>query len=432
MPWGGYLSEGAFKKVYRVLNVPPKSKSPSSYREEAVSVMDVKQIMDIGAGSVVEQEIKVSLLVSSAVRKGECPNFVETYGVFGSDYPPPDSMWGCGEKKHPRGREPPRGSNGQYSREKLKSLSSKTPTVDTSRKGRHQFIRMELCTHGDIEEFIHAQPNEEMSDESLRPMAFQMALSLYVAQRNFNMRHYDVKLLNFLLKSMDTKDSAIMSSNKPVNVCYGINGQSYILSFPTTESRLWVKLSDFGTADVDANTIGKPIGLEQFTTLENAPIEQMLLGTGSSQVYAADTWCLGLSMLHLFTGHCPYEELLEDVKCPKEFLHALHFAWYANEEVYGVVLQAGDDGDGEMERTLADTLYRYLVLFGLPTDEMFERCAQWHDNAVWRVVMTYCRASDLPQSLKNEGSRLASDKVRRRTSEGFAQHQALWSIDCGE
>ena len=70
-------------------------------------------------------------------------------------------------------------------------------------------------------------------------------------------------------------------------------------------SALWVKLADFGTADVDERGLGAPVGLDHFTTLENSPIEQLVLGSGATQGYAADCWSLGLSLLHLFTGYAP-------------------------------------------------------------------------------------------------------------------------------
>ena len=82
MPWGCFLSEGAYKRVYRVMNTEGQREGGAEWQQEAVSVMNVQSIKDSGSEAVVEQELHVSLLVSALVRKNVCPNFVETYGVF--------------------------------------------------------------------------------------------------------------------------------------------------------------------------------------------------------------------------------------------------------------------------------------------------------------------------------------------------------------
>jgi hypothetical protein len=64
----------------------------------------------------------------------------------------------------------------------------------------------------------------------------------------------------------------------------------------------WVKLADYGTADSNVENLGKPVTLDQFTTLENTPIEFLLEGDQALQSFAADTFSLGLCLLHLFTG----------------------------------------------------------------------------------------------------------------------------------
>jgi serine/threonine protein kinase len=607
MPWGAFLSEGAYKKVYRVVNARtnpwtsgsasvlalagggarPKGRSSgaaaSGWVEEAVSVMDVKGIMEAGAGSVVEQELRVSLLVSALVRRSVCPNFVETFGVFGTDFAPPPALWGADGNKHPRGKHPPTypalpasallGEGGEggggnsddgssafalavHHTAAVKALQPKQrprparPPLGGgggggSGRGRHQYIRMELCTHGDLEEFLHVVPGNVLAPEALLPLAFQMCFALYAAQTEFDLRHYDVKLLNFLLKDMppnmacprhhkqkqqqkqmvqqppvrgrrrgaaaavagDEQDEVLVNTggNDEVRVCYGVAGQSFVLRLPAeggaASHRLWVKLGDFGTADVEPGTVGLPIGLEQFTTLENSPIEQLLLGTGATQTFAADTWALGLSLLHLFTGHCPYEELLVEVKCPEELRLALESVWSDPEleAVYGVVVAAageeeeeeggdecgsggdseddaegggdeemdgerrsGSGGMGRMDRTLADTLYRFLVLFGLPSSDALSSNELWQENPVWRACLAYLASSvsDVPPSLryptagttagdrrKGKGKGKAKSKeaagsgvvgggpptkaVAKRVAAGFAVHRGQWGVQCG-
>lgn len=46
-----------------------------------------------------------------------------------------------------------------------------------------------------------------------------------------------------------------------------------------------------------------------------------------AQSYSIDAFALGLSIAHLLTGHKPYEELLESVKCPDALADDLLLAW---------------------------------------------------------------------------------------------------------
>ncbi|KAF1774250.1 hypothetical protein GQ600_21114 [Phytophthora cactorum] len=57
-----------------------------------------------------------------------------------------------------------------------------------------------------------------------------------------------------------------------------------------------------GAADSNPDNLGKPVTIDQFATLENSPIEFLLEGDVAEQSYAADTFSLGLCLLHLFTG----------------------------------------------------------------------------------------------------------------------------------
>jgi serine/threonine protein kinase len=352
-------------------------------------------------------------------------------------------------------------------------------------RGRHQYIRMELCTHGDLEDFLQKQPSLTLADAALPPLAFQMFFALYCAQEEFSLRHYDVKLLNFLLKevpqaplqALPRKGSKAPAAARDVAISYGVPGQAFRFTLPAatgaTSHRLWVKLGDFGTADVNPATLGAPVGLEQFTTLENTPVEQLLLGAGATQAYAADTWALGLSLLHLFTGHAPYEELLAGVACPEELKVALEAVWAdpALEARYGVVADAageeeeasvemdrsdlhdassldlsadrssGDRCGGPLDRTLADTLYRYLVLCGLPSNAAVDATPAWHQNPVLRACVAHLRPGDLPRALQRPGSSSGGGRgkgsggpakaVAKRLAAAFEKHRGLWSLKKG-
>lgn len=73
------------------------------------------------------------------------------------------------------------------------------------------------------------------------------------------------------------------------------------LLLPATFS-YWVKLGDYGSADSNVDSLGQPVTPDQFTTLENSPIEFLLEGDAAVQSYAADTFSLGLCLVHLLTG----------------------------------------------------------------------------------------------------------------------------------
>ena len=92
-------------------------------------------------------------------------------------------------------------------------------------------------------------------------------------------------------------------------------------------------------------------------------------------------------MLHLFTGNKPYEEVMEDVKCGPGLKAELKAVWEDKEEDnFGVIrslinAEVYEEGD-EQDWILADTLYRYLVLFGRPT----ERFGGSEGSKVWNAV----------------------------------------------
>jgi serine/threonine protein kinase len=161
-----------------------------------------------------------------------------------------------------------------------------------------------------------------------------------------------------------------------------------------------VKLADFGTANLmDSN--GVPVTIANFTTLENIPPEFMILGDAAKQGHTQDSFALGLCMFHLFTGQGPYEEILENVKCPKILKRKLTRIWMKSPEGFEVIrsvilgdLCEDEDGnfDGEVDETLFDTLYRYLVLFGIP-----EIKQQMKDGSkVWSAINSCLVSQDHP------------------------------------
>jgi hypothetical protein len=308
---------------------------------------------------VVGAELAVSVLLSSLVRRGICPNFVATRGMFSCQYEPPDNYWGTADNKRPKGAI--------YSPSKIKRRPR-----EPKESGHFQYIRMELCGEGDAEEFLKRQPNECLDPSPARNLLFQISFALYAAAEKFSLKHYDVKLLNIFLQRMPKKNGG------NVILRYGLGEHIFALE-SAREDAIIAKLADYGTANVDCVTNGQNVTIAQFTTLENTPPDFLFLGDQARQGHGHDCFGLGLCMLHLFTGHAPYEEILEEVACPCNLKRELQRIWENEEETqYSVVrsivladVYKDEDGhviEGEADETLYDTLYRYLVLFGIPDD----------------------------------------------------------------
>ena len=352
--------------------------------------MDVNFISQLGNSVIVSQELHASILVSSLVRRRICPNFVEIYDTFRSDHIP-TKQWSETEGNYREHREWP------------KTVTEKPPKRNSC-PSDYQFIRMELCDHGDLEDFIRKQPNGVLPLDVVPQLLFQMCFSLYSAREAYSMRHYDVKLLNFFLRSLP---DAVQGH---VVVRYGFGSRIFRLA-PREGFRLCVKLADFGTTDISPETLDQPIGVEQFTTLENTPIEYLVNGGNEVQTFQADTFSLGLAMLHLFTGSGPYEEMMEEVMCPDELFDALTAVWdqrdkdgEPKEGPYRVVSDV-IHSDDEPEEILHHTLYRYLVLCGIPEEvwtTYWGRSKSKAGNAVWNALAKLLAKREMLETSKNK------------------------------
>jgi hypothetical protein len=234
------------------------------------------------------------------------------------------------------------------------------------KSGVFQYIRMELCAHGDLEDFTKAQTGGLVALAEVPAVVFQMVFSLWVGRQEFHLRHYDVKLLNFFVTTLAAQGRP-QPGQQPAAAAlrYGLGNRVFRL--PTA---LVIKLADYGTADVDPLTLDRPLSAAQFTTLENTDIDWLLHGSAAQQAFSADTFALGLAVAHLFTGGGPYEELLEEVTCPAALRAELLRLWQGGARAqqqqcqcqYQPVAAIIDGIDGA-DATLADTLYRFLVLF---------------------------------------------------------------------
>jgi serine/threonine protein kinase len=410
-PWACFLSEGAFKRVYKVWNSAVQA-------EEALSVMDVNVIEDTGNKHIVGAELAVSALLSSLVRRNICPNFVLTRQVFTSHHEPPAAHWGCADNKRPKGSSYVPGME----------LGKKPRLPPAKKQGRFQYMRMELCTGGDIEEFLKRQPDEIMPIDETRALLFQMAFSLHAAADRFSLKHYDVKLLNFFLQTFTNVDS-----NHTV-LRYGLGSHVFSLRMPTSRA-LVAKLADYGTANVQAESNGQPVTIGHFTTLENTPPDYMILGDAACQGHGHDAFGLGLCMLHVFTGHAPYEEIMEEVYCPSGLKKKLKKIWEDEgssgyDVIRSVILadvEKDEDGvavEGEPDETFYHTFYRYLVLFGIPADKFQIK----NYGRVWRAVSSSIESCSTAK--KGYGRSAAAKKCCPDATQ-FANDQWKYSLSSG-
>ena len=241
---------------------------------------------------------------------------------------------------------------------------------------------MELCENGDVEEYIKNRPDKMIDPMDCRNLLFQMAFALHVAGDRFGLKHYDVKLLNFLLQS--AKDPSITEKEHPhVVLRYGVGSHIFRLRMHPSTAHI-AKLADYGTSVMRSDTDGQPVSLRQYTTLENTPPDFLILGNTAEQGYGHDCFGLGLCMLHLFTGHAPYEEILDEVVCPPNLKGRLQKIWKqkSHDVIYSVMLDNDEDGTEVVDQTLFDTLYRFLVLFGIPKDQFGAK----KNGKVWHAI----------------------------------------------
>jgi hypothetical protein len=195
-------------------------------------------------------------------------------------------------------------------------------------------------------------------------------------------------------------------------------------------------------------------------------------------------------MLHLLTGEEPYEELLRDVHCPEYLVRSISSFWVADDicedspyyVLYDLMnsLDTGEDADEQYVASskggkkltgkqaklkklitgpgavLFDTLYRYLVLFGIPTDFVTSSCP-WIDNPVWNALVESLNLSSfmdeeysvsafstvsianpiIPSGTAKRGKGLSAninsekEKLQKAASSQFRSDFSLWSLRRG-
>eukprot|EP00611_Tribonema_gayanum_P010279 TRINITY_DN20249_c0_g1_i1.p1 TRINITY_DN20249_c0_g1~~TRINITY_DN20249_c0_g1_i1.p1 ORF type:complete len:510 (-),score=120.96 TRINITY_DN20249_c0_g1_i1:37-1422(-) len=340
--------------------------------------------------AVLAQEIRVGMLASALVRHRICPHFVETFGFFNCAEMPAPALWGTADDPAPRGKTPV----GVVDR-----LPAARPKRGGGRKAaaaaqpRYQFIGMELCELGDVEGYLRELPQGVLPVEDTVAVLFQMLFSIFAARHEYRLRHYDLKLLNFLVKPC----AAVEQTDQTVSVLQcGIDEHVFDVRMSANYAVL-IKLADFGTSDVNSDTFNEPIGVDHFTTLENTAPELLLHGSQALQGYALDTFAAGLAALHLFTGQAPYEELMDEVQCPAKLRVELRKAWSRAPQFDVVVAtnkrlmdSSSDESDEDEDNTLYNTLYRYFVLLGVPGQSGVDSdhaAEHLQGSSIWRAAV---------------------------------------------
>jgi len=419
---GFFLSQGACKSVYCIQDFKGA--------KQAVSIMDIDDLTKRGMNNMISKELEISMLCSSLVDLKICPNLVQIYSIFRSECGIPDTLW----------RQKP-----EKNQVKIDSSSIVIPRKNQVQKGSFQYIRMEFCNGGDLEELV--RKNVELDTNYITSMLFQMCFSLYSCREQLSMRHYDIKLLNFFAclgsaaltgVKRNVCESRNLSSpfelfrpsvDNIVNLRIGFGNSVYVLPLRANSYEL-VKLADFGTSDIGSGTLGDPITTDQFTTLENSPPEFLIMGSLCRQSYAADTFCLGLSFLHLLTGHEPYEELLKDVKCPAYLQELLAPYWETNDpdSPYYIISETMNSLEGDDGKVLYDTIYRYIVLLGVPSELLSTNSiSPWINNPVWNCIL---EALDyLPSTSISTNRRIK--KIKEDCSRQYNKDRQLWSFASG-
>lgn len=341
--WGKFLSAGACKEVYCV-------QEPSGALA-AVSVMDVDDLRERDMELAITQELEIAMLCSSLVSLNICPNLVLVHSLFQSKYPAVEALWprNCPQTRLPLPIQPPLSLSfaSQPNQVQLQQQPIPVPKQHKLTEGRYQYIRMEFCSGGDLEDLVRKQG--QLDVPLLRNFLFQMCFSMYACREQLMLRHFDVKLLNFFVSSgsslLSQLHSSVLSgsgantssssSSSGSSGSYsisgsGVGGASTGLdssgfnsvneggtgSLPCTaapdvvrmhvhfgdvcfdlnlaaEKPVLVKLSDFGTSTIGSAALGDSISLQQYTTLENTPPEFLVMGNLARQAYSSDTFCLG-------------------------------------------------------------------------------------------------------------------------------------------
>ena len=256
---GEFLGDGACKKVFAV----KRKSSTDSSKVIAISVMNVQQLIEDGMDCAIRQELEISLLCSSSVTLNICPNLVLIHSLFQSEFPVPESIWWqSGRVLNSGGKRTGRGSAASVGQSDTVPLPTRAEMEPS--KGRYQFFCMEFCSGGDIEGLIRKK--KLLHEDVVLSFLFQMCFSMYTCREKLAMRHFDIKLLNFLVTDSSAISSSPSSGRRDEHMRVGFGRHVFRLAMPTSESSL-VKLADYGTSIIGEKGLGDNINKMQVLKL---------------------------------------------------------------------------------------------------------------------------------------------------------------------
>jgi hypothetical protein len=419
--WKKFLGEGACKKVYCV-----QDKRANDF---AISLVDIDDMQERDMEDAIIQELAISMICSLLKTMNICPNLVQVYSLFQAANAPPSVLL-------------------ESSMFRFNHTDRHSTLINQSSDGkyRYQYVRMEFCTGGDLDDLLL---KVHMFDiPMVRIFLFQMFFALYSCREQLALRHYDIKLLNFLVTSSRSLLQSKEQDNQPQRISHrndeiiqlniGFGQYIYELNLAAhSQKNELVKLTDFGTSMIGAGGLGDPVTVQQFTTLENTPIEFFLLGSDARQAYSADTFCLGLSMLHLVTGHEPYESLLKDVLCPRYLIQLIEKKWERcpQSSPYHVINEVITSLDTSEEENpgiiLYHTIYRYLVLFSAVGDILTVSNTIYASSPIWLAIVDALNLPSANLTIKRKNNK-KDVQLREESRMTFERDCKQWSVMHGQ
>jgi serine/threonine protein kinase len=232
------------------------------------------------------------------------------------------------------------------------------------------YTHMELASEGSVGHFVDEICCGKFLPTLIRPVFFQMAVSLVVFTSKYGMAHYDVKSDNFLLDRRAVRGYLVL--------LYEIDDMEFAVRMPY-EQPFIAQLIDFDNAD-NIPEPPEPMKKRHIGTYEFLAIEAYIQGNEAQQGSQMDMFGLGLSFYHL-TG-AAYNYTMKNVLCPKILKERLQAIWESSAKYstmkwsLSCVQKHQDDPD-----VLFNTVYRYLVLLDMPPHGH-----PMETTAVWQAI----------------------------------------------